>query len=242
PTKEPIPIQPTAHYDMGGIPTNVNGEVLLNEKGDIVKGLYAAGECACVSVHGANRLGTNSLLDLVVFGRRTGKAVTEFVKNNDYAPMPADAAEKSKKIINDIFNKSGSEKVVTLRTELQDTMMVDCGVFRNEADLRRMVEKVKEIKERAKNISIQDKGKVFNTDLIEAIELDNLIVTAEATVNSAYARQESRGAHTREDFPKRDDINWMKHTFAFKNPNGDEPILKYKPVTLTRFTPMERKY
>jgi len=242
PTKEPIPIQPTAHYAMGGIPTNVNGEVLLNEKGDIVKGLYAAGECACVSVHGANRLGTNSLLDLVVFGRRTGKAVTEFVKNNDYAPMPADAAEKSKKIINDIFNKSGSEKVVTLRTELQDTMMVDCGVFRNEADLKKMVEKVKEIKERAKNISIQDKGKVFNTDLMEAIELDNLIVTAEATVNSAYARQESRGAHTREDFPKRDDVNWMKHTFAFKNPNGDEPILKYKPVTLTRFTPMERKY
>lgn len=242
PTKEPIPIQPTAHYAMGGIPTNVNGEVLLNEKGDIVKGLYAAGECACVSVHGANRLGTNSLLDLVVFGRRTGKAVTEFVKNNDYAPMPADAAEKSKKIINDIFNKSGSEKVVTLRTELQDTMMVDCGVFRNEADLKKMVEKVKEIKERAKNISIQDKGKVFNTDLMEAIELDNLIVTAEATVNSAYARQESRGAHTREDFPKRDDVNWMKHTFAFKNPDGDEPILKYKPVTLTRFTPMERKY
>ncbi|CAN5446525.1 succinate dehydrogenase flavoprotein subunit [soil metagenome] len=242
PNTDPIPIQPTAHYAMGGIPTNVNGEVLLNEKGDIVKGLFAAGECACVSVHGANRLGTNSLLDLVVFGRRTGKRVTQFCKENDFAPLENGSEEYTKQMINDMFARNGSEKVVAIRTELQDLMMTDCGVFRTEDALMTVKEKIKELKERYKNISIQDKGKVFNTDLIEAMELDSLLETAEATVAGAYARKESRGAHTREDFPKRDDVEWMKHTFAFKNPDGGEPILKYKPVVVTRYQPMERKY
>jgi succinate dehydrogenase / fumarate reductase flavoprotein subunit len=241
PTKEPIPIQPTAHYAMGGIPTNVNCEVLLNETGETVKGLYAAGECACVSVHGANRLGTNSLLDLVVFGRRGGKAIAEFLKTAMYSEINPGVARNTEEQINRLLNSTGTEKVVTLRTELQDTMMEDCGVFRTGETLTKMARKIDELKERYKNIGIQDKGTVFNTDLIEAIELENLIETAETTVYGALNRTESRGAHTREDFPKRNDEEWMKHTFIYKG-NGSGPKIKYKPVVVTRFQPMERKY
>lgn len=241
PTREPIPIQPTAHYAMGGIPTNVNCEVLLNEKGDIVKGLYAAGECACVSVHGANRLGTNSLLDLVVFGRRGGKAVTEYLKTAEFHPLTSAAADRTKENISKIMNNTGKEKIAALRTELQNNMMELCGVFRNEEGLRKMIEILRSLRERAKNISLQDKGKVFNTELLGALELQNLLDNAEATVFGAFARAESRGAHTREDFPKRDDDNWMKHTFAYYR-DGTDPLLEYKPVTVTRYKPMERKY
>ena len=241
PTKEPIPIQPTAHYAMGGIPTNVECEVLADEKGNIVKGLYAAGECACVSVHGGNRLGTNSLLDLVVFGRRGGKRIAEFLQTADYSPINTTPAEKTKEQMDYYLTKTGSEKVYALRTELQEWMMDKCGIFRNEADLKSMIDKLNELKERFKNISIQDKGKVFNTDLMEAIELENLLINAEATVYSAYNRKESRGAHTREDFPNRDDVNWMQHTFIYKNDSGD-PKIELKPVTVTRYKPMERKY
>ncbi|MDZ4713281.1 MAG: succinate dehydrogenase flavoprotein subunit [bacterium] len=241
PTKEPIPIQPTAHYAMGGIPTNANCEVLLNEKGDIVKGLYAAGECACVSVHGANRLGTNSLLDLVVFGRRGGKAIGEFLKNTSFLPAKHTDDEKTKEMISNIINSKGTEKLVNIRTELQNTMMEDCGVFRTKEGLERMKAKLKDLNERFKNISVQDKGKVFNTELVEALELENLLKTAEATLYGALHRNESRGAHTREDFPLRNDQEWMKHTFAFSK-NDEEPELKYKPVVVTKYQPMERKY
>ncbi len=241
PTKEPIPIQPTAHYAMGGIPTNVNCEVLMNEKGDIVQGLYAAGECACVSVHGANRLGTNSLLDLVVFGRRGGKAIGEFLKTASFTEVHHNDDERSREMVNRLLESNGTEKIVNIRTELQNTMMEDCGVFRTKENLERMKIKLAELKERFKNVAIQDKSKVFNTDLVEALELDNLLKTAEATVYGAYARTESRGAHTREDFPKRDDQEWMKHTFAFER-DGAEPELKYKPVVVTKHQPMERKY
>ena len=241
PTKEPIPIQPTAHYAMGGIPTNVNCEVLMNEKGDIVQGLYAAGECACVSVHGANRLGTNSLLDLVVFGRRGGKAIGEFLKTAAFTEVHHNDDERSKEMISKLLESNGTEKIVNIRTELQNTMMEDCGVFRTKENLEKMITKLSELKERFKNVAIQDKSKVFNTDLVEALELDNLLKTAEATVYGAYARTESRGAHTREDFPKRDDQEWMKHTFAFER-EGAEPELKYKPVVITKHQPMERKY
>jgi len=241
PIKEPIPIQPTAHYAMGGIPTNVDAEVLLNENGDIVKGLYAAGECACVSVHGANRLGTNSLLDIVVFGRRGGKKMAEFIKTADYSDISPSVAEKTKDTINRIINSNGTEKVFSIRTRLQEIMMDKCGIFRNENDLKDLLAEIKELKERYKNISIQDKGTVFNTELMEAIELENLIINAEVTAYSALNRTESRGAHSREDFPNRDDNNWLKHTFIYEN-EGREPVIRYKPVTITKYQPMERKY
>lgn len=241
PTKEPIPIQPTAHYAMGGIPTDVDCRVLADEKGTVVKGLYAAGECACVSVHGGNRLGTNSLLDIVVFGRRGGKAIVDFLKDAEYSEIKSKPEEKTREQINKVLNNNGNEKVYALRTELQEWMMDKCGIFRNEADLKAMIVKLEELKERFKNISIQDKGTVFNTDMMEAIELENLLLNAEATVYSAINRNESRGAHTREDFPNRDDVNWMNHTFIFKNESGAPTITK-KPVTVTRYQPMERKY
>ncbi len=241
PTTDPIPIQPTAHYAMGGIPTNVDCEVLKNEKGDIVKGLYAAGECACVSVHGGNRLGTNSLLDLVVFGRRGGKAIADFLKDAKFHEISESAADRTRNVIESIMENKGTEKISNLRTELQNNMMELCGIFRNEQDLRRMIEILRDLRERAKNVFLQDKGRVFNTELIGALELHNLLDTAEATVFSAYARQESRGAHTREDFTSRNDAEWMKHSFAFMK-DGGVPELKYKPVTITRYQPMERKY
>jgi succinate dehydrogenase / fumarate reductase flavoprotein subunit len=241
PTKEPIPIQPTAHYAMGGIPTDVDCRVFGDEKGTIVKGLYAAGECACVSVHGGNRLGTNSLLDIVVFGRRGGKAIVDFLKTADLSEITSAPEEKTKTQIKNVLANTGNEKVYALRTELQEWMMDKCGIFRTEADLKIMIDKLGELKERFKNISIQDKGLVFNTDLMEAIELENLLLNAEATVYSAINRNESRGAHTREDFPARDDVNWMNHTFIFKNEAGEPKITK-KPVTVTKYQPMERKY
>ena len=241
PTKEPIPIQPTAHYAMGGIPTDVDGRVLADEKGNLVKGLYAAGECACVSVHGGNRLGTNSLLDIVVFGRRGGKAIVDFLKTAELSEIKSNPAGETENKIKEYLSKSGNEKLYVLRTELQEWMMEKCGIFRNETDLKAMAGKLSELKERFKNISIQDKGTVFNTDLMEALEMENLLLNAEATVYSALNRNESRGAHTREDFPKRDDENWMKHSFITKNDSG-EPKITYKPVTVTRYKPMERKY
>lgn len=241
PTKEPIPIQPTAHYAMGGIPTDVDCRVFADEKGTIVQGLYAAGECACVSVHGGNRLGTNSLLDIVVFGRRGGKAIVDFLKTAQLSEVTSNPEEKTSEQIKNVLSNTGSEKVYALRTELQEWMMDKCGIFRTEADLKAMIDKLSELKERFKNISVQDKGLVFNTDLMEAIELENLLLNAEATVYSAINRNESRGAHTREDFPARDDVNWMNHTFIFKNETGDPKITK-KPVVVTKYKPMERKY
>jgi succinate dehydrogenase / fumarate reductase flavoprotein subunit len=241
PTKEPIPIQPTAHYAMGGIPTNAEAEVYLNEKGEVVPGLYAAGECACVSVHGANRLGTNSLLDIIIFGRRGGKAIANYLKTADLESIPSDTGQKTMEQINRILNSNGKEKVFELRKELQEVMMDDCGIFRNEEGLKRCLNKVKEIRERYQDISIEDKSNVFNTDLMEAIELDNLLLNAEMTTIGALNRTESRGAHTREDFPKRDDEQWLKHTFIKADDNGKAQIT-YKPVVIGKYKPMERKY
>ncbi len=241
PTEEPIPIQPTAHYEMGGIPTDVDCRVLMSEMGNIVQGFYAAGECACVSVHGANRLGTNSLLDLVVFGRRGGKAVAEYLKNADYSGVSETDADYSRKLVEEMLSKNGKENIADIRTEMQNIMMRDCGVFRTKESLESAAGKIGELKERYKDIQVQDKGKVFNTDLVEAIELGNLLDTAEATVYSALNRTESRGAHSREDYPERNDRDWMKHTFVYQNPGGGVRI-EYKPVTVTRYQPMERKY
>lgn len=241
PTKECVPIQPTAHYAMGGIPTNYDTEVLADNTGKTVAGFYAAGECACVSVHGGNRLGTNSLLDIVVFGRRGGKKIGEFLKSAEYSQFKADPFERTKELKEKILNQSGNEKVPVIRRELQQNMMDKCGIFRNEKELAENRIHIKELKERYKNISIQDKTKVFNTDLIEAIELGNLLDIAESINDSALNRNESRGAHTREDFPKRNDAEWMKHTFIWKSETG-KPKIEYKKVKITQFQPMERKY
>lgn len=241
PTKESVPIQPTAHYAMGGIPTNYDTEVFADNKGNVVKGFYAAGECACVSVHGANRLGTNSLLDIVVFGRRGGKKIAQYLPTAEHHEFKQDPKERTRALMNGLLERNGGEKISTIRRELQQSMMDKCGIFRNEKELAENKELIKQYKERFKNISLQDKSKVFNTDLIEAIELGNLLDIAESVNESALIRKESRGAHTREDFPKRDDANWMKHTFITKNDSGD-PKIDYKPVVKTRFEPMERKY
>ncbi|MBH5336522.1 succinate dehydrogenase flavoprotein subunit [Streptomyces pactum] len=244
PYTDPIPIQPTAHYAMGGIPTNVEGEVLADNT-TVVPGLYAAGEVACVSVHGANRLGTNSLLDINVFGRRAGIAAAEYASKADYVELPEDPAALVREQVERLRESTGNERVAELRRELQETMDANVMVFRTEQTIKTAVEKIGELRERYKNVSVQDKGKRFNTDLLEAIELGNLLDLAEVMAVSALARKESRGGHYREDFPNRDDVNFMRHTMAYREvgADGSESIrLDYKPVVQTRYQPMERKY
>ncbi|MGW5235797.1 succinate dehydrogenase flavoprotein subunit [Streptomyces nodosus] len=244
PYTDPIPIQPTAHYAMGGIPTNVEGEVLADNT-TVVPGLYAAGEVACVSVHGANRLGTNSLLDINVFGRRAGIAAAEYSQKAEYVELPENPAELVVSQIEQLRASTGEERVADLRRELQDTMDANVMVFRTEQTIKTAVEKIAELRERYKNVAIQDKGKRFNTDLLEAVELGNLLDLAEVMAVSALARKESRGGHYREDYPTRDDVNFMRHTMAYREvgDDGTESIrLDYKPVVQTRYQPMERKY
>ncbi|MEV7319012.1 succinate dehydrogenase flavoprotein subunit [Streptomyces sp. NPDC093970] len=244
PYTDPIPIQPTAHYAMGGIPTNVQGEVLIDNT-TVVPGLYAAGEVACVSVHGANRLGTNSLLDINVFGRRAGIAAADYAHTVDFVDIPENPAELVVSQIERLRSSTGNERVATLRRELQDTMDANVMVFRTEQTIKTAVEKIAELRERYRNVSIQDKGRRFNTDLLEAIELGNLLDLAEVMAVSALARKESRGGHYREDYPNRDDVNFMRHTMAYREvgDDGTESIrLDYKPVVQTRYQPMERKY
>jgi succinate dehydrogenase / fumarate reductase flavoprotein subunit len=242
PVKEPIPIQPTAHYSMGGIPVTVHGEVLADGKSQMVEGFYAAGECSCVTVHGANRLGTNSLLEAVVFGRRSGKAIVKFLNKNgiEKADLPEDMMKAALDRLEEFKRKEGDEKVGKIRQELQEVMMAKVGIFREEKVLTEALEKVRELEERAKKIQIDDKGMFFNTDLMEALELDNLLQFAELIVSGALNRKESRGAHYRKDFPKRDDKNWLKHTIVIKKDKKIE--FDYKPVVITKFEPKERKY
>jgi succinate dehydrogenase / fumarate reductase flavoprotein subunit len=244
PYTDPIPIQPTAHYAMGGIPTNIRGEVLTDNT-TVVPGLYAAGEVACVSVHGANRLGTNSLLDINVFGRRAGIAAAEYAQTADYVDLPDDPEELVVAQIERLRSSTGTERVADLRRELQETMDANVMVFRTEQTIKTAVEKIAELRERYKNVAIQDKGKRFNTDLLEAVELGNLLDLADVMAVSALARKESRGGHYREDYPNRDDVNFMRHTMAYREvgADGTESIrLDYKPVVQTRYQPMERKY
>lgn len=244
PYTDPIPIQPTAHYAMGGIPTNVEGEVLADNT-TVVPGLYAAGEVACVSVHGANRLGTNSLLDINVFGRRAGIAAAEYSHKNDFVELPENPESQVVEQIERLRNSTGNERVATIRRELQETMDANVMVFRTEQTIKTAVEKIAELRERYANVAIQDKGKRFNTDLLEAIELGNLLELAEVMAVSALARKESRGGHYREDYPNRDDVNFMRHTMAYREvgADGSESVrLDYKPVVQTRYQPMERKY
>ncbi|MFM2024816.1 MAG: hypothetical protein RLZZ56_829 [Actinomycetota bacterium] len=239
PYTEPVPVFPTAHYAMGGIPTNVKAEVLRNNK-KVVPGLYAAGECACVSVHGANRLGTNSLLDINVFGKRAGIAAVEYAKKAKHVPVPKDAAKGVLDLLEEMQNSTGTEKIAVLRKELQDTMDKNAQVYRTEESLDEALAVIAELRKRYKNIQVQDKGSRFNTDLLEAIELGFLFDLAEVLVVTSKERRESRGGHFREDYPTRNDEKFMVHSMAYKN--GSKIKIDWKPVVITNYPPMERKY
>lgn len=238
--KEPIPIQPTAHYSMGGIPTDSDGRVLGDAGGTVVPGLYACGECSCVSVHGANRLGCNSLLEAVVFGTRAGNAVCDDLSQLAWREPPGDAAGGVAKEIRSLVERDGSESFPVIREELQVSMQKNCGIFRSEAPLREQIGIIKGLQERFGRARLTDKGKGFNTELVEMIELRSLLDFTELIVRGALARRESRGAHSRTDYPARDDVNWLKHSLARKGPEG--PVFDYKPVKITRHQPKERKY
>jgi succinate dehydrogenase / fumarate reductase flavoprotein subunit len=246
PYTEPVPVFPTAHYAMGGIPTNIRAEV-LSDNDTVVPGLYAAGECACVSVHGANRLGTNSLLDINVFGKRAGRYAVEYAKTAKQVPLPEDAADEVVAMLEKVRKAKGKEKVAQLRKELQETMDKNAQVFRTEETLQEAFDKIMELRKRYENISIQDQGRRFNTDLLEAVELGFLLDLAEVTVITCRERRESRGAHLREDFPDRDDKKFMVHSMAYKIDKIDKSTktnikLGWKPVVITNYQPMERKY
>ncbi|MDX8051993.1 succinate dehydrogenase flavoprotein subunit [Lentzea sp. BCCO 10_0798] len=244
PVVEPVPVYPTAHYAMGGIPTNIHGEV-LRDNDNVVPGLYAAGECACVSVHGANRLGTNSLLDINVFGRRAGIAAAEYALSREsHVDLPENPAAAVEAQVALALSEHGQERVADIRTELQATMDANASVYRTEDTLKTALHDVQALKERYAHISVQDKGKRFNTDLLEAVELGFLLELAEVLVHGALARKESRGGHAREDYPNRDDTNFMRHSMFYKQGDGLSADIRmdYKPVTFTRYKPMERKY
>jgi succinate dehydrogenase / fumarate reductase flavoprotein subunit len=240
PADKPIPVLPTAHYAMGGIPTDVYGRVIANSRGDISEGLYASGECACVSVHGANRLGTNSLLDLVVFGRRAGKHIAEFVNNVDLLPAGEASADTAKQWIDRLTDGKEGPHGGHILEEMQVTMMEKVGIYRNEQDMAKAVEKIQELRRRYMDVRVQDKGKSFNTDLLDIIELRNLLDLSLVTAESARNRKESRGAHSREDFPERDDTNCLKHTMAVLA--GDKVRIDYKPVDISVWEPKPRVY
>ena len=246
PYTEPVPVFPTAHYAMGGIPTNIDAEVFANSE-ETIPGLYAAGEVACVSVHGSNRLGTNSLLDINVFGKRAGIKAAEYANTAEYLPVPEDAADKTLALLSMLRDGNGTEKVGEIRKELQDVMDADMQVFRTAETIHNAINTITRLEERYKNISIQDKGKRFNLDLLEAVELGFLLELAKVMSVAALHRQESRGGHFREDFPDRDDETFMKHSMVYLDEEAErEGIagLRFdtKPVIFTRYEPMERKY
>ena len=242
PINEPIPVQPTAHYAMGGIPTDVNARVLSDATGTVLPGVYSAGESACVSVHGANRLGTNSLLDIVVFGKRAGQSMVDYVSSTKPMALSDNAAEDLTNKIENLMEKDHSLEfsVPRIREELQDSMEENAKIFRSEESLEKQTKILSDLRDRYQNVTISDKGKVFNTELLEAIELEYLLDMSDTTVASALHRKESRGAHSRVDHVERDDKNWLKHSFAFKN--GDSVKLEYKDVELGNYEPKERKY
>ena len=243
PVKEPIPVVPTVHYQMGGIPTNFHGEVLA--PAGRIEGFYAAGECGCASIHGANRLGTNSLTDLLVMGKSSGRSMVEYIRKagTSWRDLPKDAAEYSRGRVNRLDTQTGGEDVHAVRAEIQRTMQAHCGVFRFPDLLAQGVEKIRAISQRAVRTQIKDKSKVFNTARVEALELDNLMEVARATMISANARQESRGAHDRADFPKRDDANWLKHTLWHRDGDRLEyKAVNLKPLTVDSFPPKARVY
>ena len=239
PATELIPVHPTCHYMMGGIAVNIDGNV-IDVKNNPVPGLYAAGECSCISLHGANRLGCNSLLDLVVFGRRAGQHIAESLNHLSRVEPPAAVERDTVDRIRRIKENRAGEKAVSIRQTLQEVMMDDCSVFRHEQGLKKALEAVRGLQERARNISIDHGGNRYNTDLMDALELRNMLLLAEAIVVSALNRTESRGAHSREDYPERDDEHWLKHTLVQRTDSGVS--ITYKPVTITRFQPKPRAY
>jgi succinate dehydrogenase / fumarate reductase flavoprotein subunit len=268
PYTEPVPVYPTAHYAMGGIPTNIEAEVLRNQT-DVIRGLYAAGEVACVSVHGSNRLGTNSLLDINVFGKRAGISAAAYALQASWVELPEGAADSVVAGLEEIRTRSEGERVADLRKALQESMDLNAQVFRTKESLTQALEDIKSLQRRFRHVSVQDKSRMFNTDLLEAVELGFLLDIAETVVVGALNRNESRGGHFREDFPDRDDKNYMLHTMAYRRPlpvkgkrlwgadgDGDHKgafahstvfedyqlVLGSKPVTVTRYQPMERKY
>ncbi|NBX22883.1 MAG: succinate dehydrogenase flavoprotein subunit [Microbacteriaceae bacterium] len=247
PVVEPVPVMPTAHYAMGGIPTNIKAEVLADNT-TVIPGLYAAGECACVSVHGSNRLGTNSLLDINVFGKRAGRYAVEYAKTAKFVDLPADPAKYVRELIEGIRNATGTERIASIRKELQEQMDRNAQVFRTEESLKSVTNTIQELRKRYRNISVTDKGQRYNTDLLEAVELGFLLDLAEVTVYSARNRKESRGGHMRDDFPDRNDKKFMVHTMAYLTGDpesdhaGDHIKIDWKPVVITNYQPMERKY
>jgi succinate dehydrogenase / fumarate reductase flavoprotein subunit len=243
PYTDPIPIQPTAHYAMGGVPTTIDAQVLRNNT-DVVPGLFAAGEVACVSVHGANRLGTNSLLDINVFGRRGGLGAAAYANSHDYVEMPANPTADVDALLQRLRDGGGTELVADIRGELQETMDTNASVYRTEATLKQAELDIAALRERYQKVGIADRGRRYNTELLEAVELGFLLELAEVLVVSARARNESRGGHFREDYPHRDDVNFMRHTMARREGSGPQAEIRldYKPVVQTRYQPMERKY
>ncbi|UZN04406.1 succinate dehydrogenase flavoprotein subunit [Cellulomonas sp. S1-8] len=258
PYTEPVPVYPTAHYAMGGIPTNIEGEVLRNAT-DVIKGLYAAGEVACVSVHGSNRLGTNSLLDINVFGKRAGRAAAAYAATIEYVDLPESPATRVESDLETIRTRADGERVSDIRRALQETMDANAQVFRTAESLTQALADLKALRARYRAVSVQDKTRTFNTDLLEAVELGFLLDIAETVVVGALNREESRGGHFREDFPDRDDQRFMQHTMAYRRPltttvpaagaftrseefDDYRLVLGAKPVTVTRYQPMERKY
>ncbi len=239
--KDPLPIQPSAHYSMGGIAANKRGEAIYDAEGTVVNGFFAAGECACISVHGANRLGTNSLLDATVFGERAGKSAMEYAKNVGFGTIN-EGQEKARvlKAIEGIFEREGTESYNDIRNEMKEVMMEKCGVFRDEDRLKECVATIRSLRERYQKGRVTDKGKLFNSELYEIIELSNMLEMAEVISVAALNRKESRGGHYRTDFPKRDDVEFLKHTLVYKT--DGEPELKFKPVVITRYQPKERTY
>ena len=240
PITQMMPIQPTAHYTMGGIPTNKFGEVIIDDKGTVMPGLYSAGECACVSVHGANRLGTNSLLDLVVFGKYAGLKAAEYANQAEFGKLPLDAEAGARSEFDALRNGSGKVNAFDIAVEMKKVMFDKVGIYRTEKGMQEAVEKVRELKERYKDVKVQDTGKIFNTEMLNAWELGCMLEIAEVIAECALNRQESRGGHSREDFPNRDDVNWLKHTLVWKK--GERIAIDYKPVTITKYQPKARVY
>jgi len=225
---------------MGGIPTNKFGQVVIDDKNTVLPGLYAAGECACVSVHGGNRLGCNSLLDLVVFGKHAGLKAAEYANQSEFEKLPDEAESAARSQFETLKNGSGKENVFKLSTELKKVMFADVGIYRNEKDMQSALEKVRDMQKRFKDVKVSDTGRIFNTELLNAWELGNMLEVAEVIAASALNRKESRGGHSREDYPERDDVNWLKHTLIAKK-NGKLEI-KYKPVVITKHQPKARVY